>query len=249
MIFYFSATGNTLHVARNIAQENEEMVDIEIARKEGKRDFFVREGRVIILSPTYDWALPLITEEFLEEVNFSYEELPSFFFIATYGTTAGSSFAFAKKIMRKKGIHFLAAYGVKMPDTWTPMFDLSNQEKVAAINHKADIRIAFLKQRLQEFKKEKRMGIITPYFCGAIGRQIYKSKVIKTKNFSVDPSRCISCGLCAKRCPEEAIEIKNGFPTWQKETCLMCLRCLHNCPKEAISRGKATLRHGQYRHP
>ena len=71
----------------------------------------------------------------------------------------------------------------------------------------------------------------------------------KTKNFYVEDA-CIGCGLCAKKCPVQAIEIKNKKPVWVKNQCALCLRCLHHCPKFAIQYGNGkTKQHGQYRNP
>ena len=57
-------------------------------------------------------------------------------------------------------------------------------------------------------------------------------QVRKTDNLTIDES-CIHCGLCAKECPEQAIEMKEHV-TFRKEQCMMCLRCLHHCPVNAI---------------
>lgn len=46
---------------------------------------------------------------------------------------------------------------------------------------------------------------------------------------------CISCGICSRYCPKDAIEFKEKRPTWIMERCDMCLRCQRMCPKGAIS--------------
>ncbi len=47
---------------------------------------------------------------------------------------------------------------------------------------------------------------------------------------------CISCGLCARSCPRENIDIIDGSPCF-KNDCVMCLRCIYGCPNNAISAG------------
>lgn len=153
----------------------------------------------------------------------------------------------ANRIMRRKGIPFDALFDVKMPDTWTPLFDLSDKKRVADINLQADAEIARIKEAIGAKVAGKHMHVTTPYLTGVIGKRIYDGKTRRTSNLSVEQA-CISCGLCAKKCPVHAIEMQRKHPVWVKDRCVMCLGCLHRCPTFAIQCGPNTKRHGQYLH-
>ena len=51
------------------------------------------------------------------------------------------------------------------------------------------------------------MGLTVPKFAGKIGKQIYDRRVSRTDNFTVTGD-CVGCGLCARKCPVQAIEIR-----------------------------------------
>lgn len=95
-------------------------------RRSGRADTFFEDDNIGIISPTYNWGLPSIVKEFLDRADFHTDYL---YFVATYGTTTGASGKMADKAIRGKTID--AYYSVRMPDTWTPIFDLSTPEKVA----------------------------------------------------------------------------------------------------------------------
>lgn len=51
-----------------------------------------------------------------------------------------------------------------------------------------------------------------------------------------DPSKCIYCTLCAKKCPQEAITVDRKEKTWvlNEDDCVCCGTCQSVCPKDAI---------------
>lgn len=51
-----------------------------------------------------------------------------------------------------------------------------------------------------------------------------------------DPSRCVYCTLCAKKCPAGAIEVDRANKTWKldDEKCVACGTCVEACPKKCI---------------
>jgi putative ech hydrogenase, subunit echF len=48
---------------------------------------------------------------------------------------------------------------------------------------------------------------------------------------------CVFCGLCAKNCPADAIDVNRQEKTWKldKDSCQHCGVCKEKCPKKCIS--------------
>ncbi len=50
---------------------------------------------------------------------------------------------------------------------------------------------------------------------------------------TLDTDRCHGCITCVKRCPTEAIRVKNGKATIIRERCIDCGECIRVCPHHA----------------
>jgi ech hydrogenase subunit F len=52
----------------------------------------------------------------------------------------------------------------------------------------------------------------------------------------IDESRCISCSLCQKRCPAQAIVVLKEEKTWQIDRlrCVVCRACVDVCPVKCL---------------
>ncbi len=243
MILYFSATGNCKYVAARLAQSAwQDILSIPDCIKKGH---YIFEDEVIgIVSPTYFWGLPSIVKEFLEKAPFRTKYL---YFVATYGTTPGAIGYMASKALR--GCEINAYYSVRMPDTWTPVFDLSTPEKTAKFTGTTEAKIDRILCAVNERRTNRHMRPRIPaLITELVAQPLYNGKMRRTSNLHVEDS-CIGCGLCAGKCPVHAIEMQDKKPVWVKEKCAMCLGCLHRCPKFAIQYGKNTKRHGQYTNP
>ena len=51
-----------------------------------------------------------------------------------------------------------------------------------------------------------------------------------------DPSKCVYCTICARKCPGEALTVDRTAKTWtlDEDKCVMCGTCADVCPKNAI---------------
>jgi formate hydrogenlyase subunit 6/NADH:ubiquinone oxidoreductase subunit I len=55
----------------------------------------------------------------------------------------------------------------------------------------------------------------------------------------LNPEKCISCGLCERDCPAQAIELVEvsgkRMPKFYLDRCVFCYLCSEGCPREAIT--------------
>lgn len=243
MILYFSATGNCKYAAVRLASAlGQEAVSVADCILRGAYSF--TDSLIGIISPTYFWGLPSIVKEFLEKAEFHTDYL---FLLSTYGTTPGASDSMAGKAIRGRSID--AFYSVRMADTWTPIFDLSTPEKAAAFTRTTEAEIDEAIRKISARHTNRRMSPRTPALLVEwFAQPLYNGRMRRTSHFRVEEG-CIGCGLCAKKCPVQAIELRGGRPVWSKEKCALCLGCLHRCPRFAIQYGRRTKEHGQYTNP
>ncbi len=245
MIYYFTSTGNCEYTARRIA----DAVGETTCSINEIREITIAAGEMLgFVFPTYFWALPSYVEGIMRQVKItSSEPNPYTFFVATYGSTCGAAGKIMKRHMARVGVPLTAAFSVKMPDDWTPWFDLSDSEKVAAQNAAAEPLIDEIIAQVRERRAGDMLRDTKPEWMNFFSLKMYES-YRKTKNFRLEAG-CIGCGKCAAECPEHAIEIREGHPVWVKEKCTLCLHCLHTCPAFAIQyKGDGTKAHGQYHH-
>ncbi|MBR4858229.1 MAG: EFR1 family ferrodoxin [Clostridia bacterium] len=245
MIFYFSATGNSRHAACRIAEAvGDRAIPVTDCLKNEKFNFIAQPNEKIgFVCPVYNLGLPVTVIDFIKKLNLNLKD-NYVFSCVTFGGFSGSATKMLNSLLTEKGICVNAAYSVKMPDTWTPVYDVSDKDKIEKINKKADKTITAVIRKIKNSKNGNCDFYRLP-FCQGFYKDYENMR--RTETLSVNDN-CIGCGKCAELCPVDAIEMRNGKPVWVKEKCAMCLGCLHRCPEFAIHRGKKTALHGQYTH-
>lgn len=233
MIFYFSGTGNSRWVARQLAEATaDQAVDILTVKELPE---LTQEKQLGFVFPIYAWGAAQPMNDFLHRMP----KTGAFTFaVCTCGANAGAA-------MKKLPYPLDSRYSIVMPGNYIVGADV---EDAAVIRRKiADAGAEIRKIAGEIQRREKAYRVTegpTPELRSGLICKAFNKFARSTKKFYAD-DRCVGCGQCQRDCPVSAIHLTDGRPVWSGE-CLQCLRCINSCPKQAIQFGKATENRGRY---
>ena len=241
-IYWFSGTGNSLAVAKDLA---EKLPDVElIPMAQAVNNPPDASGTIGLVFPVYAFGPPAIVECFIEKMNVTADS--RIFFVCTCAVTSGSTTYFIRKMLRRRELTLAASWVVKQPENYPPLGgtpDEKSQRKTHAVADEKTKRI------VEEFQTGglEQAGLfwrIAGLFAYAAFRWFERHRA--DRFFRAD-SKCNGCGLCARICPVGNIEMIDGRPAWRGK-CEQCFACFHWCPQNAIQYG-ASSRLRRYHHP
>jgi len=221
-VFYFTATGNSLYVAKSLSKEYVSIVGI--------KDQSFDEDVIGFVFPTWAYKAPKICYKFLDNNNF---KAKYFFVIATCGTSPGNSIGKLRKYFKKRNIHIDYENKVKMFDNFMMTFDFKKQYKILKEKN-IEGQIEQIKNDINAKKTrvQKRFFLKTLFFnIPALCFNSLKGSV--DKSFYVDENKCTKCQVCTKVCPVKNIALINNKICF-KHNCMLCTACINNCPSKAI---------------
>lgn len=246
VIYYFSGTGNSLFVARELGSSlgGAELVHMASALRGGVP---ADADRIGLVFPVYMWGLPLIAARFAEKLSGLSGKY--IFAVSTMGGSAGLTLQQLDGILRRGGARLSCGFNVKMPGNYIPMKGAQPSAEVSSIIDGARSRVKEIARLIASGAD----GIVErgPWYSRLLSSAVYAIGSAKINGmdgkFAAD-SKCTSCGLCAKICPVENIVMKDGRPCWQHR-CEQCMACIQWCPVSAIQYGRATEGRVRYRNP
>lgn len=252
MIFYFSGTGNSLQVAKNIAKYNDEEL-ISIASEMNNRNddfkYTLKDNEAIgFVYPVYAWAPPKMVIDFVEKLKLDNYKDNYIFSVATCGENVGNTMKVLSASLKKKNLNLNSGFSISMPNNYIIMGDVDSKEKEEKKLSAAEEALKNINCVINERKKGVFQVVRGPIpgILTTIVNPLFNKGAMNTKKFYAN-DKCISCGICESVCNCKTIKVK-GKPKWGKE-CTQCLACIHLCPVSAIQYGKGTESKGRYKNP
>lgn len=240
MIFYFSGTGNSKFVAKELLSENENLISMSKAVKKNEYVYDAKRERVGFVFPVYFYTVPAFVENFIDHLELKNTDYV--YAVITCGGSIKQAGVVFKKLLAKKGIKLSYVKEQLMPDNSMLFYQIHPDKEAKGRIEEAKKNLVEIKE---EIVKETKMNIGQITAVSDLLGVAYKNSQ-STSKFWVEKDKCIGCGLCANNCPESVIEFKDNYPVWVKGSCCKCSGCINNCPKDAIQYGKATLKRNRY---
>lgn len=223
MILYFTATGNSLYVAKQLDES-------PISIPQVKSGVIYKDDTIGIVCPVYCGEIPKAVFNFIKNTKFETEYL---FLILTYGMDATDSAEFTFNQCQKQGVSFDYIACIKMVDNYLPAFDMAAEKKS---EKQIPEQLSVIIKDINSRKK----GVPT---ATDAGRKLHRRVALMNK---IMPSsnnggalkitdKCVGCKICERVCPIGNIVVLTDYAQRLNKKCEFCLACIHNCPNNAIT--------------
>ena len=224
LVFYFTATGNSLFVAKQLSDN-----PLSIPQELKKKDLSYKADEIGFVFPDYAASAPLIVREFVKKAKF---EAPYIFSVISFGNACVNVAEWWNKFAGENGVKNNYVNTILMVDNYLPVFDMNQQ---MTIDKHVDENLAKILEDLGSHKQ-----FILPSDMGWFNEEGLKRLQDAHFNMTADKllqlkdDRCIECLTCANVCPHKNFSLTDrGLKIGGM--CEYCLACVHNCPQKALT--------------
>lgn len=226
MVFYFTATGNSLYAAKQFDEER-----FSIPQELNKKNRHYKAERIGIVCPLFEFDLPDLVKAFIRGSEFETDYL---YIVVTFGMHHGGVAERTEAFLRSVGKKANYINTVQMVDNALIVFDMDEQIRIDP-EKKVDEHIGKIKDDIaaginyiQPAPKEE-----TDFYEGYMHYKAVQGPMYIFPLYKVTDS-CIGCGTCTRVCPAGCVHLENNRPVYDYTNCANCMACAQACPVKAI---------------
>lgn len=266
-IYYFSGTGNSLFVAKELQKRLPDSSLIPIASLLDKEVLEAKAAIVGFVFPIHGMTVPVPVKKIIKILDLSSAQY--LFAIATRGGTTHNAFAAIDKILKKKNKRLASCFSINMfnSDPKFETYGLPTAEKIKEVKLNVQDRLDVIQRIVQNrgTSREKDWEGVT-FSANRFINYVFERTILLgmkilveyggLNNYFYADEKCIGCGTCERVCLSKKIKLINKKPLWQNNVkCYFCYACLNFCPKQAVQikdklyMKSYTPKNGRYPHP
>ncbi|MBR2260271.1 MAG: EFR1 family ferrodoxin [Paludibacteraceae bacterium] len=242
MILYFSGSGNSHAIARQLAEKLDERT---MSLYDALDADLLDEKRIGLVYPTYWLDAPMAVKQLVAQLTLPKKAYT--FIVITCGALTNNAIWSVRKLLKQKDIQVSYSHKIRVPDSSALAFGRNPNAQAWKFNKYAS-RIDLIASEILNEKQRLHFSGFDPFGwllnTSAVSRKVYRFTLPV-----VNPDKCVGCQICTKVCPQANIHLSTG-KACIGDRCTMCLSCVHFCPHQAVEvAGKTTLAERQYHHP
>jgi ferredoxin len=239
IIFYFSGTGNSLKVAKDIAAVIQDCELISMGNPHKSSGTYERIG---IVYPNYASGMPTVVERFVKALDLSENKSSFVFAVCTSGSGTVGGITKISKIIGDKGGKLSYYESIRCFGNYVGLYAMGSEA-----DNKAKAQSQATKQVIKDIQSFAVKSPAKNNPMELMHGPFMKLLLSKEKGFNVSDA-CNGCATCSKICPVGNIKMLDGKPTFLHH-CEQCMACVQWCPKQAINYKDKTQNRGRYHHP
>ena len=234
VIFYFSGTGNSQHIARLLA----EGLDAECHSIEEGVDFgalMSTHDTIGFCYPVHGSRVPRIMREFtLKHLRFL--ENKKLILLCTQLIFSGDGSRAFTDMLPRNYVDVIYAEHIIMPNNVCNLFilPLAKREKQRACVARAEQQVLKIHGEIKSGLRRKRGFNLVSRVFGLIQGVFFPAFERSGLDKVWMDDDCIKCLLCVSLCPMKNIRFENNRLI-TKANCTICCRCINACPEKAIA--------------
>jgi ferredoxin len=247
-VYYFSGTGNSLHVARELQRRIPEAHLTPIVSLLRNGTIKTSADAVGFVFPNFCLTTPIPVHDFLEKADLTSARY--IFAICTRGGSQSEAFEYMNELLSKQGKKLDAQLDINMP--WNHptgkenLPGLNTEERKsrleAAMQSQLDVFSEFVAAReaysptdtQTDYELSSGINLFDLLVSKSLNYKSHEYMYQKLVRFYSDES-CHGCGICERVCTSGKIEMIDKKPRWKQDVkCYACFACINFCPQQAI---------------
>jgi flavodoxin len=122
MILYFTGTGNSAYIAKQMAElTGDSLISMNERIMTNDVSEINAGGKLVFVVPTYAWRIPRIVEEWIAKTKFTGDV--NAYFVMNCGDTIGNAKKYIKQLCKRKGFQYMGVTGIVMPENYIAMYN------------------------------------------------------------------------------------------------------------------------------
>jgi ferredoxin len=267
-IYFFSGTGNSFYVAKELQAQIPETRLLPIVALLERTQVKSEAKTIGFVFPVQALCIPVALRRLLRKL-----QVPGDAYVFGVATREGTVFHGFKQInnmLRRNSQELRAKFILTMPTSdprgkgYRPPTEAEVAKMKAVIDDKIKRIAETVRNRQCHLQKETEAPIKTSY--GTIRNFLIERLVVLAHksseyfggvNYFYADQKCTACGICGAICLSGKVRLtEKKLPVWQRHVlCYMCFACVNLCPKQSVQirsiwaiRSHST-ENGRYCHP